>query len=77
MARSPLPSCLKRLDIVGAQVKYHAAQQFSRAAMQAAAQRSGGVNASDRAYQVTTSPASYMVFVGFIKVQGGCFRVTI
>ncbi|BDA46670.1 probable cactin [Coccomyxa sp. Obi] len=39
------------LDLLRKKVKYHAAQQFSRAAMQAAAQRSGGASASDRAYQ--------------------------
>ncbi len=36
-----------------AQVRYHAAQQFSRAAMQEAAQRGSGASASDRAYQVS------------------------
>ncbi len=54
---------LKRLHTFAwAQVKYHAAQQFSRAAMQAAAQRSGGASASDRAYQVLLY---FLVFLPF------------
>ncbi|EIE19628.1 hypothetical protein COCSUDRAFT_67727 [Coccomyxa subellipsoidea C-169] len=39
------------LDLLRKKVRYHAAQQFSRAAMQEAAQRGSGASASDRAYQ--------------------------